>query len=109
MADLVDAPGSKEAFWKLVEKIMTHLFNHPNLEVRNGMKQLESEAKQELDGTFNNFGASKNLDFRKVMLLPSKLVMALTRVYGSSLPVKQKEFQKGMWMRYPTLRTSHKY
>ena len=109
LADLVDAPGSKEAFWVLVEKIMDHLINHPNIEVRNAMKQLKVEAKNELDGTFNNWGANKKMEFRKVMLLPDKLVMALVRVYGSSLPVTQKEFQKGMWKRYPALRTSHQY
>jgi len=109
MADLVDAPGAKTAFWELVEKIMNHFYNHPDSRVRQGMKDLEAEAKQELDGTYNNFGATKNLDMRKVILLPDKLLMALIRVYGSSLPVSQKEFQRGMFNRYPKLRTAHKY
>ena len=109
MADLVDKPGAKPAFWELVEKIMSYLYNHSNPLVRQGMKELEQEAKDELDGTFNNFGASKDLSMRKICLVPNKLIMALIRIYGSSLPVSQKEFNRGMWTRYPKLRTTHQY
>lgn len=109
MADLVNAPGAKQAFWELVEKIMSYLYHHNDLRIREGMKQLEEEAKMELDGTYNQFGATKDLGMRKVCVVPDKLIMALIRIYGSSLPVSQKEFQRGIFTRYPKLRTAHKY
>jgi hypothetical protein len=100
----------REGFWETVDMMLEYFYSGRNPEAYQEMKLIEEEVKLSRLGAMNKFNATKDLSARRLGLIPTRIYVALKRIYGSSdqLPMKEREFQHAFFRRYPQFRIAEK-
>lgn len=93
--------ANKGNFWLVVDELMQWLYKNYNKD----MKFAEEEAKQKREANFNRFGASKDLSFRDLGMIPLPISALVKKLYKME---DDKKIYREFFRKYPQLRSAEK-
>jgi hypothetical protein len=100
----------KEGFWETIDIMMRYFYSGKNPTALEEIRAIENEVKLSREVSMNKFNATKDMSARRLGLIPTRIYVALKRIYGGShnLPMPEREFQHKFFRKYPQFRISEK-
>lgn len=96
---ILNKKGSKDGFWQIVDILMKWFSETPLL--REELDNIKIQVKKDRDGLFNKWGASKDMSYRKLGHMPTRLYQALKKIYGDDpFPMSNDDFNVAFFQRY---------
>lgn len=88
---------TESALWLWVADVLEYLAHKYPQE----MKETKEYAKQQRENAMNKWGSNKDKTFRQLGAIPSRLDIALKRLYGDEMPIKKSDFHIKFFLKYP--------